>query len=185
MFKSFKILLCLFLFWFCCHTCFTVFDGLKNDIVKSDLAIVMGNKVNEDGSLSLRLEKRLEAALYLYNNKFVDKILVSGGKGKEGFFEGSKMKEFLLNSKIPSSVVIVDNKGVNTRATVSNFLNLKDSLNVKSVIVVSQYFHLTRSKMLFRKNNFQNIQSYSPFYFEFRDFYALFREFFAYYSQIL
>jgi uncharacterized SAM-binding protein YcdF (DUF218 family) len=71
--------------------------------------------------------------------------------------------------------------GVNTLATVENTIKLKDSLNFESVIVVSQYFHLTRTKMLFRKNNFRNVSSVSPKYFEVRDIYSLLREFVAYY----
>ncbi|RZK34987.1 MAG: YdcF family protein [Pedobacter sp.] len=108
-------------------------------------------------------------------------MLVSGGLGKEGFYEGDKMKAYLIEHKVPDSVIIVDNFGNNTLATVNNTMRLKDSLNFKSLIVVSQYFHLTRTKMLFRKRHFDNVSSVSPQYFEFRDIYSLLREFVAYY----
>jgi vancomycin permeability regulator SanA len=107
--------------------------------------------------------------------------LVSGGFGKEGFFEGTEMKNYLLKNKVLDSCIIVDNKGFNTLATVENTLNLKDSLKFKSVIVVSQFFHVSRTKKLFRDRNFENVSSASPNYFEIRDIYSLFREFFAYY----
>ncbi|MEI2422628.1 YdcF family protein, partial [Arthrospira platensis SPKY2] len=116
-----------------------------------------------------------------YNSGRVKKILVSGGLGKEGFYEGDKMKEYLTKHNVPDSVIIVDNFGVNTKATVQNTLKLKDSLNFESIIVVSQYFHLTRTKMLFRKYNFNSVSSISPKYFEVRDAYSLIREFAAYY----
>jgi uncharacterized SAM-binding protein YcdF (DUF218 family) len=80
-------------------------------------------------------------------------------------------------------LIIVDNFGNNTTATVNNTLKLKDSLNIHSLIVVSQYFHLTRTKMLFRKRHFDNLSSVSPKYFEFRDIYSLLREFAAYYIE--
>jgi hypothetical protein len=38
--------------------------------------------------------------------------------------------------------------------------------------------------MFFRKQGFQNIESASPNYYEWRDFYAIFREFFAYYKEV-
>jgi vancomycin permeability regulator SanA len=93
------------------------------------------------------------------------------------------MKEFLKHKDVPDSAIIVDNLGSNTEASVGNTLKLKDSLHFNSVIVVSQYFHLTRTKMLFKKRNFYNISSASPQYFEIRDFYSLLREFVAYYTE--
>ena len=146
-----------------------------------DIALILGNKVNEDGTLSKRLEKRLECGLNLYQNGQVKKIIVSGGLGKEGYYEGDKMKDYLIKNNVPDSLVIIDNFGNNTLATVNNTLKLKESLRFKSIIVVSQYFHLTRTKMLFKKQGFNNISSASPTYFEFRDFYSLLREFVAYY----
>jgi len=59
-----------------------------------------------------------------------------------------------------------------------------DSLNFESAITVSQYFHQTRTKFLFRKEGCKNIESSSPVYFEMRDFYSVFREFVAFYKEI-
>uniref|UniRef100_UPI00404AB807 YdcF family protein n=1 Tax=Flavobacterium sp. TaxID=239 RepID=UPI00404AB807 len=93
------------------------------------------------------------------------------------------MKAYLIKNNVPDSLIIVDNYGDNTLATVENTIKLKDSLKFESLIVVSQYFHVTRTKMLFKKHGFQNVSSASPKYFEFRDFYSIFREFVAFYVQ--
>jgi vancomycin permeability regulator SanA len=179
----FKIFVIFLLLWLFGHLIYTTIDGLTDKKKQADLAVILGNKVNEDGTLSKRLAKRLECGLQLYRNKRVRKILVSGGLGKEGFYEGDKMKDYLTKNGVPDSVIIVDNLGSNTIATVDNTLRLKDSLNFRSLIVISQYFHLTRTKMLFRKRHFENISSVSPKYFEFRDIYSLLREFGAYYTE--
>ncbi|TCN57435.1 YdcF family protein [Flavobacterium circumlabens] len=179
----FKVLLTLFLLWFFGHVLYITIDGLSDNGEKADIAVILGNKVNEDGTLSERLEKRLECGLRLYQNHRVKKIIVSGGLGKEGYYEGDKMKEYLIANKVPDSVIIVDNLGNNTRATVDNTMRLKDSLHFESVLVVSQYFHVTRTKMLFKERGFQNVSSVSPDYFEFKDIYSLLREFAGYYTQ--
>ena len=72
------------------------------------------------------------------------------------------------------------------QGSASKYISIKilDTLHYKTAISVSQYFHQTRTKMLFRKQGFQNIESASPNYFEWRDFYAIFREFFAYYKEV-
>ena len=176
-----KIFLFCFI-WFVIHTIAICYDGLKNNLTHADVAIVLGNKVNEDGSLSVRLEKRLECGLALFKNGKVKKLIVSGGKGKEGYYEADKMKEYYINNGIPDSMILVDNDGYNTRATVKNtfqFLN-KDS----KIIVVSQYYHVSRTKMLYKKAGITSVQGCSPLYFELHDFYSIIREFVAFYTQI-
>jgi vancomycin permeability regulator SanA len=45
--------------------------------------VILGNKVNEDGTLSTRLEKRLETGIALYQQHRIQKILVREfGKGR-------------------------------------------------------------------------------------------------------
>jgi len=94
--KYLKFVVILVISWFIVHTIYIVIDGLSDSGEKADIAIILGSKVNEDGTLSARLEKRLETGIELYKNQRVKKILVSGGLGKEGFYEGDKMKEFLV-----------------------------------------------------------------------------------------
>ncbi|WEK71092.1 MAG: YdcF family protein [Candidatus Chryseobacterium colombiense] len=181
-FKFFKIFASVIILWFFVHSTYITIDGLSDHDQHADLAVILGNKVNEDGTLSKRLEKRLESGIDLYQNHRIKKILVSGGLGKEGFYEGDKMKEFLVEKGIPDSLIIVDNHGDNTRATVINTLKLKPQLKFNSIIIVSQYFHVTRTKKLFEDQGFENVSSVSPNYFEFRDLYSILREFPAYYT---
>ena len=180
-----KIFILILLLWIGGHLTFITVDGLTDKKMRADLAVVLGSKVNEDGTLSVRLEKRMECVVNVYRSGRAKKILVSGGLGKEGFYEGDKMKAYLIKKNVPDSVIFVDNFGNNTLATVKNTIKLTDSLHFKSILVISQYFHLTRTKMLFRKANFPNVSSISPRYFEFRDFYSSFREFVAYYTEYL
>jgi vancomycin permeability regulator SanA len=171
------------LLWFLIHAAYITIDGRSDNGRNADVAVVLGSKVNEDGTLSERLTKRMECALELYNAHRVKKLIVSGGLGKEGFYEGSKMKEFLVNNGVPGSDVAVDNHGDNTIATVDNSLRMQDSLGFKSVIVVSQYFHITRTKMMFRNRGIKNVSGKSPDYYEIRDIYSILREFAGYYTQ--
>lgn len=181
--KVLKIVFITISTWFVIHSVYIISDGLSDNGAKADVAVILGNKVNEDGTLSERLEKRLETGVELYKNHRIKKIIVSGGLGKEGYYEGSKMKEYLISKNIPNSVIIVDNKGDNTRLTVKNTLEIQKKYPFKSLIVVSQYFHVTRTKKLFKDKGFKNINSVSPRYFEWRDLYSILREFPAYYTQ--
>ena len=177
--------LVLFAAWFIIHTIVISIDGLSATRQSAELAVILGTKVNEDGTLSERLCKRLDAGLRLFHSNRVKKILVSGGLGKEGYWEAEKMKEYLVQHGVNASDIYVDNYGNNTRLTVQNTLKIQPQTGFRSIIVVSQYFHLTRTKALFRKSGVAKVYSTPAHYFEWRDLYSIAREFFAFYSQAI
>ena len=178
-----KIILCALCLWIIGHIGYSIVDGLTDTGASADVAVVFWNTVNPDGTLSTRLEKRLESGLNLYRTGRVQKLIVSGWFGKEGFLEGDVMRDYLVRNGVPEWAILVDNAWNNTLATVKNVLKLENSLQYKSIIVVSQYFHITWIKKLFRENGYTNVTSVSPKYFEIRDIYSLLREFIAYYVQ--
>lgn len=180
-----KYLTILFVLWFTAHIVYATIDGLTDNQTKADVAIVFGNKVNEDGTLSSRLQARLDQAILLYKNGRVPAIIVSGGLGKEGFWEGDKMQEYLIQQGIPENVIIVDNYGNDTELTVRNSIKIMQEKGWRSAISVSQFFHQTRCKMLFKKSGLTDIESSSPDFFTFRDGYSTAREFVGFYVELL
>lgn len=148
----------------------------------ADAAIVLGTTVNYDGSLSPRLQARLNASLTLFQQNRIEYIIVSGGLGKEGFYEGDKMRDYLLAQGVPETQIIVDNYGNNTFLTIQNFQDIKLQRQINSVIVVSQYFHLPRTIALLEPiPDLQVAGGYSPYFFEWRDIFSVPRECIAYY----
>jgi vancomycin permeability regulator SanA len=171
--------------WLLVHTLVITWDGLYDRRQRADIGVILGNKVNEDGTLSARLTQRLACGLALYRTGRVPRLLVSGGLGKEGFYEGTKMREYLRRHGVPDTAITVDNAGNNTQQTVRNVAQLRSKLAIRSVLVVSQFYHISRTKMLFRQAGFREVSGVSPVYFEWRDSYSLLREFGAYYQALL
>ncbi len=60
-------------------------DGLLERTDPADAGVVLGSKVNTDGTPSSRLQARLDRSKTLLENKQISLIVVSGGTGKEGF----------------------------------------------------------------------------------------------------
>lgn len=175
----FRHIVYFFLLWFVIHEAVLIIDGLRDEKEPCEFAIILGSKVNEDGSLSNRLQARLDAGLELYRNHIVQKIFVSGGTGKEGFPEGDKMAEYLIQQGIPAKDIVIDNQGNTTRMTAENFA--AQFPECKSVIVVSQYFHVSRCKLSLKQAGIENVYGVHARIFELRDLFSLFREFFAWY----
>jgi vancomycin permeability regulator SanA len=110
-------------------------------------------------------------------------VVVSGGLGKEGFYEGTKMAQYLRAQGVPGNKIIIDNAGITTAATARNFRSMH--LKPGAVIVVSQYFHISRTKLAFRNEGYAHVKGVHADYFEARDLYSIIREFFGFYKYLL
>lgn len=181
--QSIKLAILFLLCFFITHEIVLISDGLTDENIHSELAVIFGNTVNEDGSPSPRLKARLDKAIELFKSRQVKKLCVSGGLGKEGHYEGTKMAEYLLSHGIPRSTIFIDNQGKNTRATALNVQKMFPE--TESIVVVTQYHHVLRAKLAFEQIGIQDVSGAHATYWEMRDFYACTREFFAYYSYLL
>jgi vancomycin permeability regulator SanA len=181
--RRIKQLALLLFLWFSIHQVVIISDGLIDETQKTKIAVIFGNKVNQDGSLSPRLKTRLDKGIQLYKSKKISKLFVSGGLGKEGHLEGTKMAEYLISKNIHKRAISIDDHGNNTRMTALNFK--KRFPKTKSVTLVSQFHHITRAKLAFRQVGVKNVNGVHCDYFEGRDFYSCFREFFGYYSYLI
>lgn len=181
--KRIKSILAFLTLWFVIHQVAILVDGLVDDSGQSTYIVVLGNTVNTDGTLSDRLRARVEKGKDLYFSSKGMKLFVSGGLGKEGFYEGSKMRDYLVLKGVPQKDIIVDDFGNNTHLTAVNFRSKFP--NVKSVMVVSQYFHIARTKLAFRQVGIKNVFGAHADFFEKKDAYSLIREFFGYYKYLM
>lgn len=182
--RKFLAVLLVFPLWFVAHTIYIAADGLNDEIAVADAAVVLGNTVERNGQPSERLKARLEKAVELYERKLVGKIIVSGGFGAEGFEEADVMRDYLVSRNIPESSIILDKDGYNTHKTAVNTKQIMQSRNMQSVIIVSQYFHITRSRLAFQRAGIENIYAAHANYFGWRDVYSVLREFTGFYSYL-
>ncbi|MBS1911225.1 MAG: YdcF family protein [Bacteroidetes bacterium] len=90
-------------------------DGLTDEPGRADVALVPGNTVNPEGSLSGRVRARLDEALRLYRSGYFPLIVVSGGIGREERNEATAMAHYLADSGVPRERIILDNAGMTHR----------------------------------------------------------------------
>jgi vancomycin permeability regulator SanA len=178
-------LLFIFLLWILIHSLVITVDGLNDHFKRADCILILGNTVNKDGTLSLRLQSRVDKGLELYNKKLAPKIIVSGGLGKEGYYEAKEMKKYLLSKGVNNNDVIMDDEGLTTYETMVNYVPMAKENNFNSVIIVSQFYHITRSRRMIKSLGVENNYTAHSNYFEFRDFYSVLREFVAYYGFLI
>ncbi len=150
--------------------------GLDDNLHAADLAVVLGSKVNRDGLPSTGLQARLDHAIALYHRGYFKQVLVSGGHGREGFDEAVVMRQYLEAHGIPSNAILEDDDGYTTWMTARNSARIMEERHLKSVLVISEYFHMTRCKLAFEKFGISPVYtSHAPFW-SVRNFYSVPRE---------
>lgn len=162
-----------------------VWQGRSERLGQADVGLVLGSKVYADGTPSPRTKARLDMAIALYNRRYFKTIIVSGNVSKDGVPEGTAMKDYLVRSGVLADDIIADNKAVNTYDSVRNTVRLLKERDLKSVFVVTQYFHLPRARLALGRFGIEPVYYASPSYSDSRDIYSTLRELPAYMKYLL
>jgi len=138
-----------------------VYDGLNDSDSgdKADCAVVPGAAVPADGQPSPVLRQRLDRAIEAYRAGRVPFIIVSGADQVEGegFSEAGAMGQYLNAHGVPGLAVIEDHHGVNTDATARDVAELMRRHGFRSVLIVTSYYHITRTKMALQREGVRDI----------------------------
>jgi SanA protein len=112
------------------------------DLPRAQAALVLGAQVKPDGRPSVMLADRIAAAADLYRAGKVDKLLLSGDHGRWAYDEVGTMRKALLAEGIPAGDIFTDHAGFDTWDSAQR---ARDVFGVRSVIVVTQRFHMSRA----------------------------------------
>lgn len=107
-----------------------------------DCILVLGAGLNPDGSPSPMLEDRLELAMYLYQQGYSSKVLLSGDNGEEYYDEVTAMRSYMLAQGIPEAAVVCDYAGF---STYDSMYRAGGIFGVERAVVVTQGYHLSRA----------------------------------------
>ena len=105
-------------------------------------ALVLGAQVKPDGQPSPMLADRIAAAAALYRAHKVDKLLISGDHGQWRYDEVGTMRSALLRDGVRPQDLFTDHAGFDTWDSAQRARRV---FGVRSVIVVTQDFHMARA----------------------------------------
>ena len=140
-----------------------------NENKKVDYVIILGARVKGEKPAKSLMERIKAATKYLKKNPEV-KVIATGGKGKnEGIAEGVAIKRELLKNGISEDRIILEDKSKNTvenfRFSLEKIRNSENGKNKNSenngnrkikVLIVTNDYHIFRSKNIARKVGFDN-----------------------------
>ncbi|MBN1419623.1 MAG: YdcF family protein [Planctomycetes bacterium] len=117
----------------------------------ADAIVVLGAKVDERGELSDALAWRMETGVNLFRERRAPLLILSGGTGENGRSEPQAMAAFACARGVPRKAIILDEDGVNTWRSAQNTLAIARERGIRTVLVVSQYFHNARVRLIFER----------------------------------
>lgn len=162
--------------------------GLLTRPKHADLALVLGNTVTRTNRPMPRLEARLQAAQALYARGGCSAIMVSGGiESRDGRNEAAGMKQWLVEHGVPAQAIVEDPYGNNTRESALHAQAWLAAHHGRSVVAVSQFFHLPRTRLALRQAGVLDAGGDYPRRWFGRDIYSVYREvpgFLAYWLQL-
>ena len=103
-------------------------------------AIVLGARIDADGTPSNTLHDRTLVGVELYKAGRTAKLLLSGGGG-----EPASMKALAISLGVPENDLIIDEFGLRTYESCKR---LRDTYGITRAIIVTQDYHLPRSLYL-------------------------------------
>ena len=113
-----------------------------------DAIVVLGAQVKPDGTPSVQLQWRLDAAFEAWKEKEC-LIVVCGAQGNdEPDAEGRVMRAYLMGLGVPENQVLVDDTSFNTRKNLENAAVLLRDSGVETVLIVTSDYHLPRAMAL-------------------------------------
>lgn len=118
----------------------TVEEAASKDV---DCILVLGAKVYSDGELSGVLRDRADQGLKIYELAGDDSVLLfSGDHGQKDYDEVNALKDYALQHDVPADDIFLDHAGF---STYESMYRLRDIFGARSVIIVTQEYHLYRA----------------------------------------
>ena len=129
---------------------------------ESDVIIVLGAQVKEDGTPSVALERRLTAALESYQEK-PQLIIVCGAQGiNEPRAEGDVMRDWLIEKGVRPEDVVAETASFNTRENLAYARAIMQERGLSQALVVTSDYHVARALALCRQAGIEATGKGSP-----------------------
>jgi uncharacterized SAM-binding protein YcdF (DUF218 family) len=124
--------------------------GEENELVISDAAIVLGNAVWE-GEPSPVLRERINHAIWLYENDYVEKIIFTGGKTNgELIAESEVSRDYAIRHNVPPEDILIETESLITETNFIYANEIAMEHNLNTFLVVSDPLHMKRALLMAR-----------------------------------
>lgn len=136
--------------------------GNISELQKADAAIVLGAAVygNEPSPV---FEERINHGIWLYEHGYVDKLILTGGKGSgEEFSESSIAKNYAIDHAVPEEDIFIEEESTITQDNIFHAAEIVKERGFSTVILVSDPLHMKRAMLMARDAGLSAYSSPTP-----------------------
>ena len=110
------------------------------------VAIILGNRLNDDGSITEIMRKRLEATIRLNELFAPTKIILSGGVAnpKAGMSEAQVMRDYLIKNGVDGDKLVLEDKSMTTKQNAEYSVPIAAKLGATEILLCTSTEHMMR-----------------------------------------
>ena len=115
---------------------------------KADVAIILGAAAY-NGEVSPVFRERIDHGITLYQERYVDRLIVTGGRAegaKES--EAAAARDYLLSQGIPEEAVLLEEESTITQENLENSRVIMEENGFETAVIVSDPLHMKRAMLL-------------------------------------
>lgn len=122
--------------------------SLENQLLKTDAAVVLGAAVWGDEPSPV-LRERINHAIWLYENNYVDKIIFTGGKGEEDTYAESEVaRAYAMKNKVNAEDIFIETQSSITEENLTYAYEIANEQNLNTFTIVSDPLHAKRASVM-------------------------------------
>ena len=146
--RLFFVIIVIFLI-FICYSAISIWSfGNKNQLVKTDAAVVLGAAAWGDEPSPV-LRERINHAIWLYENGYVEKIIFTGSKGKDDEYAESEVaRDYAIKNNVNSEDILIETKSKITEENLKYAYEIATEKNLNTFTIVSDPLHMKRAILM-------------------------------------
>jgi len=128
-----------------------------------NIVVVLGKRLNDDGSMRKELIGRIESGIQVFNENKADYLCVTGGmpNKKAALTEASQMYAYLIEKDFPEEKIIYEDRSLTTWGNAMRLKKLLKDETIDRIFLVSSKYHFHRKNFgtcdkIFKKR-FKNV----------------------------
>lgn len=122
--------------------------GKQDHKTDCDVAIVLGAGT-QDGEVSPVYRERLNHGIWLYENGYIDFLILTGGMGDgNSISDAEAAKLYVMSKSVPENIIFIEEKSTITEENLEYAKELMDSNSLNTAIIVSDPLHMKRAMLM-------------------------------------
>ena len=122
--------------------------GKLDEKAHCNVAIVLG-AATSNGEVSPVYRERINHGIWLYENGYVDNLILTGGIGKGNEMSDARAaKQYAMEKGIPEQVILIEEKSMITEENLEHAKAIMDEHSLDTAIIVSDPLHMKRAMLM-------------------------------------